>query len=129
MNQILNRCPICSSNLSVTRLHCDACGTTIEGQFSFEAFVGLSTEQLEFVKMFVKNEGKLNRLEVELGMSYPTLRARLLEIIRAMGFEPGREEPPAPTARLSDEERRRILDDLDAGRISMDQAMLSLKTI
>lgn len=129
MNQIANRCPVCSGNLAITRLHCDTCGTTIEGQFSFGAFAGLTSEQLEFIKVFVKNEGKLNRMEGELGMSYPTLRARLLDVIRAMGFEPGKEEPPPTVSRLSESERRRVLDDLDAGRISLDQAMQTLTTV
>lgn len=125
MNQLLTKCPVCSNALHVTRLRCDSCGTTIEGQFNPGGFGGLSQEQMEFVKLFVKNEGKLNRMEGELGLSYPTLRLRLQEIIRAMGYEPGKEEPPSP--RLSDDERRRVLDDLDAGKLTMDEAMKQLK--
>lgn len=125
MNQILTKCPVCSNALHVTRLHCDSCGTTIEGQFNPGGFGGLSQEQMEFVKLFVKNEGKLNRMEGELNLSYPTLRLRLQDIIRAMGYEPGKEEPPL--ARLSDDERRRILDDLDAGKLTIDEAMNKLK--
>ncbi len=126
MNQLLTKCPVCSNALHVTRLRCDSCGTTIEGQFSPGGFGGLSQEQMEFVKLFVKNEGKLNRMEGELNLSYPTLRLRLQEIIRAMGYEPGKEEPPPP-ATLSNEERRRVLDDLDAGKLTIDEAMKKLR--
>jgi hypothetical protein len=58
-------------------------------------------------------------MEDELKLSYPTLRNRLYDVIRALGFEPGREEPQV---KLTAEERRRILDDLDQGKISSDQA-------
>ena len=84
MNQLLTKCPVCSNALHVTRLRRDSCGTTIEGQFSPGGFGGLSQEQMEFVKLFVKNEGKLNRMEGELNLSYPTLRLRLQEILQIL---------------------------------------------
>jgi hypothetical protein len=65
-------------------------------------------------------------MEGELGLSYPTIRARLTEIVRAMGGEPGREEPEPRRRLLNEDERRRILDDLEAGRITPDQAMQQL---
>jgi hypothetical protein len=61
-------------------------------------------------------------MEPELGMSYPTLRARLLDIIRTMGFPIGPETP-----QISDEERHRILDDLASGKISSEEAMVLLE--
>ena len=131
MNSLPSKCPICGGNITVTRLHCDACDVTIEGHFSPGSgpFTPLSAEQQQFVLTFVKCEGKLNRMEDELNLSYPTLRSRLQDVIRALGFEPGKDEPPPPppaTARISDEERRRILDDLDHGRVSSEQAMKML---
>jgi hypothetical protein len=123
MHPILGSCPVCGQTLNVTRLHCQSCDTTIEGQFSIGAFDRLAPEQLAFAEAFIKNEGKLNRLEKELGLSYPTLRARLNELIRAMGYEVGQEE----SAIVSDEERRRILDDLAAGRLNSEAAVKALQ--
>ncbi|MGQ0600667.1 MAG: DUF2089 domain-containing protein [Anaerolineales bacterium] len=123
MHPVLGSCPVCGQTLAVTRLHCHNCDTTIEGQFSVGAFDRLSPEQLAFAEAFFKNEGKLNRLEKELGLSYPTLRARLTEVIRAMGFEVGQEEPIGVT----EEERRRILDELASGRLSSDEAVKALQ--
>ena len=68
-------------------------------------------------------EGKISRMEDEIDLSYPTIRNRLHEIIRALGYEPGGEE----SSGLSDEERQRILEDLDKGLISAEKAMLLLK--
>lgn len=123
MHPVLGSCPVCGQTLAVTRLHCHTCDTTIEGQFSVGAFDRLSPEQLAFAEAFFKNEGKLNRLEKELGLSYPTLRARLTEVIRAMGFEVGQEEPVGVT----EDERRRILDELASGRLSSDEAVKALQ--
>ncbi len=101
MKPSLNKCPVCGDDLTVTRYHCEACDTAIEGRFDNNAFPGLTAEQLDFVKTFVRCEGKITRVEAELDLSYPTIRNRLHEVIRAMGYEPGRDENPEVT----DEER------------------------
>ena len=133
MNPLPSKCPICGGGITVTKLHCDECDISIEGRFSPNTQTGplaqLSPEQLQFVITFVKCEGKLNRMEAELNLSYPTLRSRLQDVVRAMGYEPGAEasREEATTPRLSDEDRKRILDDLDAGRIDAEQAMKLLQ--
>lgn len=121
MYPILSKCPVCGAELSITRLHCHQCDTTIEGDFSAVSgpFAQLTPEQVQFILTFVRCEGRFNRMEDELKLSYPTIRNRLHEVIRALGYEPGKEEAPV---KLSLEERRRILDDLDGGKISTDQA-------
>jgi hypothetical protein len=63
-------------------------------------------------------------MEGEIGLSYPTIRNRLHEVIRALGYEPGSGDEPGG---LSDEERQNILEELDTGHISVDQAMLLLQ--
>ena len=122
MTLMITTCPVCSDRLSVQRLHCRSCDTSIEGHFETGRLGNLSAEQLAFVETFIRCEGKLNRMEGELGMSYPTLRARLTEVIRQMGFEVGLEDMG-----LSDEERHRILDELEQGKISSEQAMSLLE--
>jgi hypothetical protein len=82
----------------------------------------LNAEQFAFVETFIRCEGKLNRVEKEVGLSYPTLRARLSEVIIAMGYPVG----PEP-ALISDEERHRVLDDLASGKISSEDAMKLLE--
>jgi hypothetical protein len=124
MHPLIGTCPVCGETLAVTRLHCRSCDTSIQGTFAIGRFDRLSLEYLEFAETFIRCEGKLNRMETELGMSYPTLRARLTELRKAMGFEIEQEEPPAG---ISDEERRHILDDLAAGRIKSEDAIRQLK--
>jgi hypothetical protein len=123
MNQMLTTCPVCSDRLSITRLHCRNCDTVIEGYFEIGRLGRLSAEQLEFVETFLRCEGKLSRMDPELDMSYPTLRARLTDIIRTMGFQLGPQ-----TAGLDEEERLQILEDLASGKLSSDEAMRLLES-
>ena len=118
MNSLLMTCPICEHRLTVTRLHCRNCDTTIEGHFETGRMGQLTAEQLSFVETFLRCEGKLNRVEGVLGLSYPTLRSRLSQVIQAMGFEVGPEQ-----ADTSDEQRHQILDELASGQISSEKAM------
>ena len=124
MKPSLNKCPVCGEDLIVARYHCESCDTSIEGRFENSAFPGLTSEQIEFVKSFVRCEGRINRMELEDRWgSYPTIRNRLHDVITAMGFELGKDE-----TNLADEEKRRsVLDDLDTGKISADEAMRVLR--
>lgn len=119
MKTALSKCPICDGELSVTRLHCETCDTTIEGRFANGSFAGLTPEQLDFIETFVRCEGKITRMEQEMALSYPTIRNRLQEVIRALGYEPGKEDLPE----VSDDQRRSVLEELDSGNISAEEAM------
>jgi hypothetical protein len=119
MHRSPSSCPVCGGDLIVTSLVCRECDTRLEGRFETRAFSHLTEEQLNFVELFVRNEGKITRMEQDMELSYPTIRNRLLEIIRALGYEPGEDE----FAGLSDEERKGILDDLDAGKINYEEAL------
>lgn len=125
MNTLPTKCPLCGGEVTVTRIYCRECDTTIEGRFSGGPFAQLSAEQLAFVELFVRCEGKITRMEDELGLSYPTIRNRLHEVIRALGYEPGGEDTVA--GGLAEERRQRILEDLDAGTISAEEAMRLLQ--
>lgn len=124
MNNLPTRCPLCGGEIAVTRIHCQDCDTTIESRFDAGPFRQLTRDQLEFVEVFIRCEGKFTRMETELELSYPTIRNRLYEVIRALGYEPGTTED---TAGLSEDERKGILEDLDKGLISADKAMLLLQ--
>ena len=123
MYPALTRCPVCKNELVVSRLHCPSCDTVVEGRFTAGHFANLSQDQLNFIVTFVRCEGKINRMEDELSLSYPTIRNRLHEVIRALGFEPGKDETPE----IDDEKRRSVLEDLDAGKISAEDAMRMLR--
>jgi hypothetical protein len=123
MKTTLSKCPVCDGELTVTRLHCETCDTVIEGRFANASFAGLTPEQLDFIETFVRCEGKLTRVQEEMALSYPTVRNRLQEVVRALGYEPGKDE----AAEVSNEKRLSVLEELDSGRISAEEAMRQLQ--
>lgn len=116
------RCPLTGGEIIVTRIYCPDADVSIDGRFAVAEppFAQLTPEQIQFVEIFMRNEGKLNRMEEDLGLSYPTIRSRLHDVIRALGYEPGKEEA-APAV-----DRKQVLAELEAGSLSFDEAMQKL---
>lgn len=123
MNPVIGQCPICQEPLHVTKLHCRNCDTTVEGHFSLGSLFNLSPQQLNFVEIFVRCEGKINRVEQEIGLSYPAVRARLTEVIRTLGYEVGHSAKEV----VSEEERQDILSQLSEGKLSAEEAVELLR--
>ncbi|MDQ1301055.1 MAG: hypothetical protein QG637_976 [Chloroflexota bacterium] len=119
-------CPICGDKLTVTRLNCPSCDTTLEGRYQFGRLEQLSPEQRAFVELFVRCDGKLNWVAQELKLSYPSVRSRLDEAIRALGYEV-REAPPAEEKQRLASTRQAILDELAAGKITSEEAVKRLQ--
>lgn len=122
MYPTIGTCPVCQHELLVTRLQCHNCATSIEGHFTLSRFAQLDDEQLAFLELFVRMEGKLNRVQQELGIPYTQARARLSEVVEAMGFDTPVEAPP-----LTSEQRQEILGLVQSGEISAEEAMTLLK--
>jgi hypothetical protein len=122
MYPVIGSCPVCGDTLTVTRLHCRSCDSALEGQFGLGRFYQLAPRQLAFVETFIRCEGKLTRVQDELGISYPTARGRLTDVIQALGYEV-REEPEP----ISVEERKSVLQKLATGEITSTDAVELLK--
>ena len=123
MYQVIGNCPVCGDELTVTRLHCRSCDSAVEGHFNLGKFYRLTREQLHFVDTFIKCEGKITRAEEELGLSYPTVRNRLNDVIRALGYEARAE------ATVSAERRKAILEQVQAGELGAEEAVGLLKGV
>ncbi len=123
VHPVLTTCPVCGEDLRITRLQCGACGSAVEGSFSLGRFQKLTREQLSFVEVFVKARGKIKDVEEELGLSYPTVVARLNEVVQAMGFE------VRPDDSTASSRRQQVLEDLAAGRIGRAEAATQLRKL
>ncbi|MFQ3662124.1 MAG: DUF2089 domain-containing protein [Chloroflexaceae bacterium] len=118
MHRLITRDPVSGGELIVTRLECPQSGIVIEGQFSLGWIGRLGPEQLDFVERMVKNRGNIQKLAAELDIAYNTARARLDEIVAALGGAPETD---------GHADRRQILDRLAAREISVEEAMKLLK--
>lgn len=126
MPELLGRCPVCQAELHVVRLECSRCQTTIEGHFSLSRFQRLSPAHLAFLDTFIKNRGVIRDVERELGLSYPTVRGRLDDLIRALGYEVHEEVSSGATPDEA-ERRRQVLERLGQGEIDTDEAIKLLR--
>jgi len=126
---ISGACPVCAETMYISRLTCPHCGSSLEGVFEvrpsssadaghFGRLARLDSSQLEFVEVFLRCRGVIKNVEDMLGISYPTVKARLAEVLETMGLASDDGSPVAESRRA----RREILADLSAGRISIDEA-------
>jgi hypothetical protein len=131
---VISTCPVCESQLHVTRLHCNTCGTTIEGEFNVGRFAHLGRDQMLLLEGFLRSRGNLRELERELNVSYPTIRGRVESLLRALGLSdgsplsssgPASESAPEPSVDAST--RRSVLERLAKKEITADVAAALLR--
>lgn len=122
MNKKVEQCPSCGKKLEVRELGCPSCGVQVRGIFERCEFCSLSDEHLAFLRLFVSRRGNLRDVERELGLSYPTVRSRFDDLLRALGYE-------TSLTPIQDRQERRsqILEDLKNGTITAEEAARALR--
>jgi hypothetical protein len=86
IGNVPSQCPVCQGDLLVTRLQCSACGTEVNGTFALGRLATTPEPHASLIEMFLRVRGNMKEMERELGLSYPTVRARLEEALEAAGF-------------------------------------------
>ena len=123
-NPLLNYCPVCTHEMTITKLVCNHCHTKVEGEFVSCKFCRLPKDQLEFVEVFLKCRGNIKDVEKELSISYPTVRNRLEVILQSLGY---RDEKPVTSQ--DGIQRFEILSALESGKITSEEATQQLREI
>ncbi len=119
---VMSECPVCQSDLEVTRLSCENCGTDIQGSYTLSKFNYLNAEKLYFIEIFVKNRGNIKAIEKEMGYSYPTIKKMLDEVIIELGYKvDGKDVEPEDTSEPK-QSKIEILNKIDSGEISVEEA-------
>lgn len=78
------KCPGCDHPLKVGRLFCESCGTEVCGTFDLPPLARLDDKEQAFVLDFVKSGGSLKEMSKTMGLSYPTVRNLLDDLIRKL---------------------------------------------
>ncbi|GIN71954.1 hypothetical protein J14TS2_24290 [Bacillus sp. J14TS2] len=117
---LITNCPVCSHKLKITKLQCDHCHTTIENDFELSSWASLTPEQLHFIGVFLKSRGNIKEVEKELGISYPTVRGKLNDVVAALGY-PEKKETKSKT------EEKQVITMLENGEITAEEALRRLK--
>lgn len=124
-NELLTTCPVCTNELKVTRLNCPHCLTEISGDFKLTKLARLSKEQLRFVEIFLKNRGNIKDCEKDLGVSYPTVRRLLNEVLNTLGYQPHDDD----SVQQIQQTQKEIILMLEKGEITVQEAKERLKKI
>lgn len=117
--KLLVDCPVCGDKLKAVKLTCGTCGTSIESEFTLSKFEQLSSDHLQFIEIFLKCRGSIKDVERELGISYPTVRARLNDVIKSLGYDVEEERS---------NDVKSIIDKIESGEITPEDAVKKLKT-
>jgi hypothetical protein len=129
-HDVISTCPVCSGELAVTRLRCGSCGTTLEGEFSVGRFARLGRDQMALLESFLRSRGNLRDIERELGNSYPTVRARVEALVRALGFGPRSDDEPATdVSDAAPQTREAILERLARREITAEDAATAIRAL
>lgn len=121
MSNIPSNCPSCQQQMVITQLSCTHCDTAIAGYYPLSPFAHLSEPDLQFLENFIRYRGNVKEMERELGQSYWTIRSKLDKLIVEMGLS----VPPEDLG----EQRKRILEQLSVGEISVDVATQQLSEL
>ncbi len=105
------------ADFAVERVRLKASGIAVDGTFELPPLAKLKAEDQLFVTAFVRSHGSIKDMESLFGISYPTVKNRLNAIASLLPFV--EINPPASG--------REILDQLDRGEISVEQALERLK--
>ena len=119
MYKVITSCPVCNKKMKATRLKCSSCKTVIENEFEFSKFEYLSKDQLKVIEVFIMCRGNIKDVEKELGISYPTVRAKLDEVINSLGYKSNSKNLKSST---SD-----VIEALEKGEISPQEAIERMK--
>src|SRR5437588_358523 len=101
-------CPVCQGDLLVTHLQCPTCSAEVTGEFTLSRLATLREPHASLLELFLRVRGNVKEMERDLGLSYPTVRARLEEALVAAGLGRRAESDPELAAR-----RTAILDQLE----------------
>jgi hypothetical protein len=120
-NKLIHRCPVCSGELTVTHLKCTDCGSELSGEFVANEFARLPEDKLLFLRTFLICRGNLKEVEAALGISYPTVRGRLDQLLEALSMLPQDEHE------VSTDDKAAILEALERGELTVEQAEQRLR--
>ncbi len=124
LHAIPARDPVSGGELYVSELSNDDSGVRIKGKFELPRYASLDSDQAHFLDTFLRCRGTISAVEKELKISYPTVRARLDALLQTLNLAPIAEDKKAdsPKSAVTTDAAKSILDRLEAGEITAEQA-------
>ncbi len=114
-------CPVCKSDMEITRLRCKSCSTELSGSFAPCRFCTLEERHMTLIEAFLRGRGSIKEVEKALGVSYPTVKNMLEAALTALGYAQADPKPPS--------RKDEILAKLERGEMDVSAALEKLKDI
>ncbi len=111
----------------VTEVESEEAGISVRGRFALSPFQRLDEEQTNFLITFLRCRGVLSSVERELGLSYPTVRARLDALLKALGLAPTADGDSEERRKQISENQAKILERLERGELTPAEAKEAMK--
>lgn len=127
LNTLIWQDPVSGGELHVSELASSESGVSIRGRFGIPRYAKLDADQAKFLETFLRCRGVLSSVERELGISYPTVRARLDALLQALDLQPVKDDVARKDKSAA--RRKQILDQLERGDITPAEAKAKLKEI
>lgn len=86
MSKVIPECPSCGTKLKIASLRCTSCGMELRKDFELSPFDSLNPEQTNFLITFLKQRGNMSSVQNELGISYPSAKRKLDDLLTALSF-------------------------------------------
>ncbi len=89
--KIVEHCPVCGSDMFISKISCRKCDIEITGDFgdvieSKNEFQSqLNSDDFSFIQAFLKDEGNISKLQETLGLGYTAIKTRLKQINTKLG--------------------------------------------
>lgn len=119
MRKPISNCPVCDGQVEPVKLKCVSCEMVMEGHFPISKLGLLPSDQQQFIEAFLVGRGNIKEVEKELGISYPTVRKKLSEVIDALGYAP----------RAKRQEQLEILDAIECGEMSPREGIAAMQSL
>ncbi len=121
-------CPSCHGHLDARILVCNSCGIRVEGTFARSEFDQLDENEMHFLRIFVHSEGKIREVEKALGVSYPTVKARLANLKEKLGLNSTSTKDSIEASTDSKPSPADVIAALDRGDITPEDAIKQLNS-
>jgi hypothetical protein len=115
-------------------LRCADCGLEVTTRYAANEFADLEPDQLHLLRIFVLCEGHIRDMEAALGVSYPTVKARLQALRARLGLTGDVKDQADTDSRQPSADRTldnvgEVLNALERGSIDYDTAMRRIREL
>lgn len=117
-------CPNCQSSLTLKALGCESCGCEVRGPISLSPLAKLNDEMTHFLMVFVHCGGKISDVEKALGISYPTVKAKLSKLQSLLSPDQEKEQD---TLSSSQKKIMDVLSAFEAGEVGYEEMVEKIK--